>query len=52
MGHIVASTLGLLIGYYILCMIAPQANFLNLSLPGLPPVQSAEDQPAPNEPQP
>jgi len=34
-GHIVASVLGLMVGYYILCLIQPQANFLNLELPGL-----------------
>jgi len=46
-GHILASTAGLVIGYYILCYIAPQANFLNLSLPGLPPpaAQSPDNAP-------
>jgi hypothetical protein len=45
-GHIIASTAGLVLGYYILCYIAPQANFLNLTLPGLPPPPAA----APNQP--
>lgn len=34
-GHIVASVLGLAIGYWILCLIRPSANFLDWNLPGL-----------------
>jgi hypothetical protein len=37
LGHIVASILGVAIGYYLLVYIRPEANFLNLDLPGLPP---------------
>jgi hypothetical protein len=33
----VASVLGLSLGYYILCWIKPEANFLELNLPGLSP---------------
>lgn len=36
LGHILASILGLAIGYYLLVSIRPEANFLNLELPGLP----------------
>ncbi|MEX2169476.1 MAG: Hsp70 family protein [Pirellulales bacterium] len=36
LGHALASTIGLTIGYYILCWIRPEANFLELNLPGLP----------------
>jgi len=32
--------LGLVVGYYVLCLINPESNFLNWDLPGLkPPVQ-------------
>ena len=34
-GHILASVLGLAIGYYLLCWLNPQMNFLELKLPGL-----------------
>lgn len=34
-GHVLASTIGLVVGYYILCLIRPEANFLNLPLPGV-----------------
>jgi molecular chaperone DnaK len=36
-GHVGGAVLGLVIGYYILVWIKPSANFLNLSLPGMPP---------------
>ncbi|MBN1852558.1 MAG: Hsp70 family protein [Pirellulales bacterium] len=36
-GYIVSSLLGLAIGYYILCWIRPEANFLHLDLPGIGP---------------
>ena len=36
LGHVVASTLGIALGYYILVWQWPEANFLNLDLPGLP----------------
>ena len=32
-GHIMASTIGLAVGYYLLVQIRPEANFLNLDLP-------------------
>ncbi|MCA9265933.1 MAG: Hsp70 family protein, partial [Planctomycetales bacterium] len=35
-GHLIASLLGLVMGYYILCWLRPDMNFLQLSLPGLP----------------
>ena len=34
-GHVVASFLGIALGYYILCWIRPSANFLNWDLPGI-----------------
>jgi hypothetical protein len=34
-GHVVAAALGLMIGYYILCIISPESNVLRLDLPGL-----------------
>ena len=34
-GHVLASLFGLTLGYYLLCWIRPEANFLNLDLPGL-----------------
>ena len=34
-GHLIFSVLGLVLGYYLLCWIAPDANFLHLRLPGL-----------------
>ena len=34
-GHVVASLIGLSVGYYILCWMEPSANFLQLRLPGL-----------------
>jgi molecular chaperone DnaK len=36
LGHLVAAAIGLAVGYYILCWIRPEANFLDLNLPGLP----------------
>lgn len=36
-GHLIFSVLGLVVGYYVLCWIAPDANFLHLRLPGLHP---------------
>ncbi len=33
--QIAVSTVGLSLAYYLLCLITPQANFLNLSLPGV-----------------
>jgi len=36
LGHVLFSGLGLIIGYYLLVFIRPDANFLNLSLPGMP----------------
>ena len=36
LGHVLFSALGLAIGYYLLVFIRPDANFLNLSLPGMP----------------
>lgn len=35
LGHLLASVIGLAIGYYVLCWINPAANFLNIDLPGL-----------------
>ena len=35
MKHVIASLLGLIIGYYILCLVRPESNFLNLPLPGV-----------------
>lgn len=43
--HLLSSVLGLALGYYILCWISPQSNFLHLQLPLLPP-PPAEEQPA------
>jgi molecular chaperone DnaK len=34
--HIASAVVGLAIGYYILCYLRPEANFLNLPLPGIP----------------
>lgn len=34
-GYVLASLLGVAGGYYLLCALNPQANFLNLQLPGL-----------------
>jgi molecular chaperone DnaK len=34
--HIVSAIVGLAIGYYILCYLRPEANFLNVPLPGVP----------------
>lgn len=34
-GHLLFSLLGLALGYYILCWLKPEANFLDLPLPGL-----------------
>lgn len=36
-GHLLFSALGLVVGYYLLCWLAPDANFLHLRLPGLHP---------------
>ncbi len=36
-GHVVAAGGGLALGYWILVWLNPQANFLQLNLPGLPP---------------
>jgi len=41
LGHLIASTLGLAVGYYVLCYIAPHANFLELDLPGLHPTSQS-----------
>jgi hypothetical protein len=35
LGHLIAAIVGLTLGYYILCWIRPDANFLDLNLPGL-----------------
>jgi molecular chaperone DnaK len=35
LGHIVFATLGLLMGYYLLCWVRPDLNHLGLNLPGL-----------------
>jgi hypothetical protein len=35
--HLMSSVLGLALGYYILCWIKPESNFLHLNLPLLPP---------------
>lgn len=44
-GYVVFSVLGLICGYYLLCWANPDANFLNLRLPGieLPSDQEATD---------
>ncbi len=42
-GHVLASVLGLALGYYLLCYVRPEANFLDLPLPGLR--QPAEETP-------
>jgi molecular chaperone DnaK len=34
-GHVVGAVLGLALGYYILCLIKPDSNVLELNLPGL-----------------
>jgi hypothetical protein len=34
-GHVVGAVLGLALGYYILCLIKPESNVLELNLPGL-----------------
>jgi molecular chaperone DnaK len=34
-GHIMAPAIGLAIGYYVLCLIRPEANIFDLHLPGL-----------------
>jgi hypothetical protein len=38
--HVMSSVLGLSLGYYILCWIKPESNFLHLNLPLLPPAVS------------
>lgn len=35
--HLTSSVLGLSLGYYILCWMRPESNFLHLNLPLLPP---------------
>ncbi len=35
LGHLLASVIGLAVGYYVLCWISPESNFLNLELPGI-----------------
>ncbi len=45
-GHVMAAGLGLMIGYYILCIISPESNVLHLNLPGVP----AAAQPAAGQP--
>jgi molecular chaperone DnaK len=35
LGHLLAGAIGLAVGYYILCWINPEANLLNIELPGL-----------------
>jgi len=44
-GYVAASTICLVIGYYILCLVNPQANFLELPLPGVRLPQQEESQP-------
>lgn len=39
--YIIAITLGIMLGYYLLVFLVPSANFLNLSLPGVPPAVEA-----------
>jgi molecular chaperone DnaK len=34
-GHVLASAIGLAVGYYVLCLIRPEANILDLPLPWL-----------------
>jgi hypothetical protein len=36
-GFVVFSVLGLVIGYYLVCLISPESNVLNWDLPGLKP---------------
>ena len=42
-GYIISATVGLSIGYVLMCMINPDANFLNLPIPGA----AAPSEPAP-----
>jgi hypothetical protein len=47
-GHVIAATLGLMIGYYVLCIISPESNVLELSLPGVsPPAVTVPAAPSP-----
>ncbi len=59
LGHIMASMVGLVIGYYLLCYVRPEANFLDLHLPGLrqpveesPPATPQSEQSAPFQTEP
>lgn len=45
--HIVSAVVGLAIGYYILCYLRPEANFLNLPLPGVPAIAPENTNPGP-----
>ena len=49
-GHVVFSGLGLLAGYYALCWLRPEANFLQLKLPGLPQPPTAAAPAEPGQP--
>ena len=40
--HLVSAVVGLALGYYILCFLRPEANFLQLPLPGVSPVAPGE----------
>jgi hypothetical protein len=41
-GHVMAPVIGLLIGYYVLALLTPRGNFLNLPLPGLTTVEAPD----------
>jgi molecular chaperone DnaK len=51
-GHLTASILGLGLGYYVLCKISPESNFLHLSLPGVEDVKPPEAQQPVEHPKP
>ena len=47
--YVFLSTLGAMLGYYVVVWLVPGANFLNLNLPGLPPPAIEIEESGPNE---
>lgn len=41
-GHVVAAAVGLAVGYYLLCLLRPDLNYLGLELPGVQPPENPE----------
>jgi hypothetical protein len=51
-GHVVGAVLGLALGYYLLCFIRPDANVLELRLPGIQPPAAQQPNTPKNTPSP